>query len=724
MTARPFDYESFQDDILGRLQVRYAATFNDFAVSSLAVMLLDSECYGLDALGYYLDDRVGESFLATATTRGSVSRICRQLGYPMRGAVPATLEVSVSVPDASSVAVTLPAGFQLQGPGDRVFEVASPVTFLPVETGGAAVKSVPTVEGTSQQETFVSNGAPAQAFQLRRIPDGKFVASGSVAVRVNGTAWEENFSFRASAQEYEVAYNDEPPTVRFGDGVAGAIPPSGATITIRYRVCSGAAGRTEQGLVTAPVTDLVVGLTTVPLTIASPNRTVGGDDPESIEEAKRNAPLYRRSRDVVVTREDYENAATSFADPVAGRVAVAQASSVRSAAGDLALLNQLAAIRSAAGASAVPVAAATASLRSHFSDIADGLTRIDLGLGAVANEVSRLSTASSNLQTATRTVEVSASSLAPAASTQGTHVTAIRSTLSAFTLVSSPTPEQIRQATLDALTSRLDSIQAGVGTITTAGGAISAQVSSLVAQIATLRDILGVLGDLVTPSTTLGALAADRAAIAAEIGSTSPAAGAYADVLAIEAVVVDAAASNYADVDAACQEIYNHVDRMLAADGQANLVTVPILAMDSAGFYVAPSPTLLAALQAHLDARKGTTQTVSVVSGAAFLLPVSLSVRVGVVGVSAVLMQSAVGAVVDSMLRGRRFGVPLYHSDVWRALQSLAGVRFVNVSIDGYVSGSSILTDRLDGSGNLIPRRAELVTKGNVYINVESAGVD
>jgi len=721
VSPRPFDYDTFQDDLLGRLQVRFAATFNDFAVSSLAIVLMDAECYGLDALGYYLDSRVAEVYLSTATTRGAVSRLCRQLGYPMRGASAATMELSVAVPDAQAAAVTIPAGFQIQGPAGRVFEVASPVTFLPGDTGGAVTRSLPTVEGTAQQETFVSAGTPSQAFRLRRIPEGMFVTSGSIEVRVNGALWAEGSGFGA-LQEYEVGYNDDPPSVRFGDGVVGLIPPSGATVSVRYRVCSGASGRTEQGLVTAPVTDLVVGLATVALTITSPNRSVGGDDPETLEEARRNAPTYRRTRDVVVTLSDYEQSATAFADPVAGRVAVAQASATRSAARDLALVNQLAAIRSAASAPVGPVDARVASLRSKLGSITSELGVLLVNLGYVANEADRVNTAATGVQAAARSVEGGASGLGATAASQSTAAGLVRAAVQGFTVVSSPTAEQIRQSTLDSILSKLDTIGAGAGSITSAGTSIGAQVATLLAQVATLRDVVATLGAFLTDGTVLYALEAARASVAAAVGTAAPATAAYADVAAIEAAVVSDFSGSYAAIDAACTEIYAHVDQILAADGQANLITVPILSKDSAGFYVPPSVTLLAALQGHLDARKGTTQTVSVVSGGAFLLPAVVALRVGVrSGYSAVLLQTAVEAAVNGILRGRRFGVPLYVSDVWRAAVSLMGVAFVNVTIDGHLSGSSTLTDRLDASGNLIPLSGEIITKGTVSVSVEAA---
>ena len=81
------DFDTHVDDLLARLQVKFAADFNDFAVSSLAIVILDAISYGLDTLSFYLDRRATDAFLATARTRRSVSRLCRQLGYKMGAAI-------------------------------------------------------------------------------------------------------------------------------------------------------------------------------------------------------------------------------------------------------------------------------------------------------------------------------------------------------------------------------------------------------------------------------------------------------------------------------------------------------------------------------------------------------------------------------------------------------------------------------------------------------------
>ena len=114
------DFDSHFDDLQSRMQIKFADDFNDFALSSLGIMLIDIISFGLDSLSFYLDRRTTDLYLETARTRKSVSRLTRQLGYKMRAAVSASADLDVSVVDPVAVSVPIPAGFQFQGPNESL----------------------------------------------------------------------------------------------------------------------------------------------------------------------------------------------------------------------------------------------------------------------------------------------------------------------------------------------------------------------------------------------------------------------------------------------------------------------------------------------------------------------------------------------------------------------------------------------------------------------------
>lgn len=717
------DFDTSNDSLLARMQTQFAGEFNDFAVSSLAIVLLDLESYGADALSFYLDRRAAEVYLETARTRGATARITRQLGYKMRGASAAAVDLRVAVADTLPIAVSIPAGFAMRGPNGLVYETARAVTFLANETGGAATKIVPVFEGQQFSESFVSDGTPNQVFAIRRASAGKYVVSGTVTVLVNGTTWSEvDMLTFGDDPVYECGYNDAPPTLRFGDGITGSIPAAGATVQVGYRASSGVAGRVTQGSITQPVTPLVVNFTTITLTITSPEGSSGGDDPESLEEARANAPLAWKSRQVAVTRGDYVGLSTAFADPVAGRVAVAQAFVSRSATTDLALQDQLRAVRTAALAPVAPTAGALASIRYRIGSLRTELTNL---LESLTETAARTQTAQTNLTAilaSARQITAAVGNLAATSTTITSAVAVARSLLGGFTVVSSMTTEQIRQTTLDTLTSRLDTILAANTDMASAGSAVSTQASSIATAATDATGAVADAGvDLSTDGSFLYAAEQARQTVLLLAGDPTVPSGCYYEVQVVDDAVVSGAVTSFAQVDAACVEIEAHVTALLAADCRANLITVPILSRDAGGFYVPPSVSLIHALQAFLDARKDTAHTVSVVSGGAYLVRAVLQIRVGVLaGRSLSLLQTGAAAAADGVLRNRRFGQSLYQSDLVNAIQSIDGVAFVNVTIQGYLSETgSLLTDKLDPSGNLLVLSSDLVSKGQVTVTAE-----
>jgi hypothetical protein len=173
-------------------------------------------------------------------------------------------------------------------------------------------------------------------------------------------------------------------------------------------------------------------------------------------------------------------------------------------------------------------------------------------------------------------------------------------------------------------------------------------------------------------------------------------------------------------VDAILGDIYDHVDALLAADCKANLVTVPILSRDAAGFYASPSTGLVKSLQSFLEERNEVTHSVSVVPGDDFLVPAVIDIEIGVLpDFSQTATEIAVKTVAENMLRDRSFGQSLYRSILIQACLAVEGVGWVNATIRGsYVvplTTPPVLTATyLDASGNLILSDGKVLTRGLV----------
>lgn len=718
------DFDTIEDELRSRLQVKFASSFNDFSVSSLGIVLLDFVSFGLDTLSFYLDRRATDMYLATARTRRSVSLLARQLGYKMHGAVAASVDLSVGAKQLYSFPLPIPKGFQLQTAAGIIYEAAQSVT-IPANT--LVTQTVPCYQGQTITESFVSDGTANQVFKLTRVPQDYSIVQGTVQTACNGTPFtESDFITFDATDQFEINYNDEPPSLRFGDGVAGNIPVKSGSVVVTYVASLGAAGQVLSGTINKEVTPLVVQFTQTNLIINNPQASVGGSDPEELEHAKVFAPKVFKSRRVAVTRGDYEALAGSYVDPLFGRVAVAQAISARSADKDLELQNLLDDISNQLTLASNTITSAlstpTTGAFARWTVLNTSVSVLQTNLATLLTKVTILNNNLGNALTNSRTIKSQTGEIQNDYTDAHTEVIVAKANINTLktTVAGLPTDvvSQLTSADQTAYAAQFDSFLTSfnkVDALLSLMNALAASSGSAADATSSLmqgsQTILAV--DIGLSTGTAGSVANSMNtqlvnALAALGVSTIPYSGQYAQLKIIESAVD----LNKTSIDADAALIEDHVDSILAADCQANLVVVPILARDAAGFYAAPSSGLIRSLQSYLDSIKEVTQSVKVTSGAGFLVPAVIKVRLAIkVGISEQVAQASARSIVDGILRDRAFGNSLYVSDIVEPLSLLTGVVFVNVTIQGYrPTGQGINVDKVDSDGNLIISNSEVIT--------------
>lgn len=160
---------------------------------------------------------------------------------------------------------------------------------------------------------------PNASFALRQSPL-TFVSAATpsgrqstLSLRANDLLWEEVPSLYARGptdRVYEIAIDDEAhAAVQFGDGVEGARLPSGNhNIRAKYRKGLGLDGNVGGGKLT--------NLLSRPLGVTgatNPEAAGGGEDPETEDKARTNAPLTVLTLDRAVSVRDYQDFARAFA---------------------------------------------------------------------------------------------------------------------------------------------------------------------------------------------------------------------------------------------------------------------------------------------------------------------------------------------------------------------------------------------------------------------------
>ncbi|HWO02693.1 MAG TPA: putative baseplate assembly protein [Blastocatellia bacterium] len=174
--------------------------------------------------------------------------------------------------------------------------------------------------GESRTEVLGSGDGTAtlQQFTLRQ-PPLTFVSAPTPAgvestlkVFVNDVEWHEAesiFGLRSTDRSFVTTRNDqEVTTAIFGNGKQGATLPTGTeNIRAEYRQGIGKSGNVAAGQITL--------LTLRPLGVKevnNPLRASGGADPETRDQARKNAPLAVRALDRLVSTEDYSDFARTF----------------------------------------------------------------------------------------------------------------------------------------------------------------------------------------------------------------------------------------------------------------------------------------------------------------------------------------------------------------------------------------------------------------------------
>lgn len=704
------DFDTILDDVLARAQAKYAGSFNNLVLSDLGVVLIESFAVAFDQLAFYLDRRATDTYLALVRTYRNASYLARQLGYPVSPAVSSSVDLTVSLETAQVFDAPIQKGFQFQGPNNLIFEAAREVTFL-AGSGPTDTKKIPVYQGETIIETFTSTGAINQSFALQRVRSGQFIVIGSVDVTVDGLPWEEkDLLVFGALDEFEIGYGDNPAVLRFGDGIVGNVPAVGTTITVRYVVSSGKAGKVARDQITEPVTPLVVSFQTINLIITNEDASVGGDDIESLSSIKANAGRVFKTRQVAVTEQDYNALSSAFSDPLFGRVAVAKAISARSAASDVALQNLLQTIRDAVAAFVPAVTAVLDTANATLTELnSTTLTNLQTDLQDIATLATDVTTAVTDGLSSARTSKNKAIEVA----SEGTGVVTLAASLTAtVSAIATGGSNQLLAATKTALLDAITEISGNGTAINVAGLLLQSSADAEAAFFGTAKDKVAEIGlDITNPGTELFSAETNRLAAEAAVVSLQ------ANMVSISTLIIDQST----EVNDAADSIFAHVDAFLSADCKANLVSVPILARDTSGFYAEPSFSLIQALQTYLDARKEITHTVSVASGAPFLIRAVILIRLSVLsGFSESLTKASVDTVVDGVLRDREFGASLYLSDLYIPIRAVAGVFFVNVTIQGYLDSLDALqTGKLDIEGNLVIEKTEVVTKGTTTINTE-----
>lgn len=323
------DFDALKTDLVNLINARTNIDWDASDPSDLGAVLVEAFAYMGDIMSYYLDRVANETTVDTAVKRETLLNFAKLYGYKPSGPTPATITILFT--NISTEAIDIPIGTQVMAP-----LLFGPYTEVYFETTQAAIqvqagqqisllaKEGKTVNTDRPDLINPSNNKPlpsslgastGEANQEFDITDVGIVDSSLIVYVGQGEAfapWSyvDNLSTKGPTDlVFTTTQNTNGSlTVIFGDGINGAVPPTGQLISALYKTSVGESGNV--------VSNAVSEVTFIPgnidpeaisfLTATNPNSAFGGADADDNSQLRSKIKAAIISRRRAVTLDDYE----------------------------------------------------------------------------------------------------------------------------------------------------------------------------------------------------------------------------------------------------------------------------------------------------------------------------------------------------------------------------------------------------------------------------------
>jgi hypothetical protein len=347
------DFLSLRTSMIDYVKAVYPDEYKYFIESDLGMMFIELTAYMGAVMSMKADMLANENFLSTAKQRKSVKKLLELIGIRMRGPLSSAADAKLTFTDPfPNSPPSSPDNIQIL-PGDRVVQTTSPedgaaLTFTLYKVVNGLVDTAnntgiitldPQTESSNssgdrnvfenlviQEGTLVTDEgefAATEGVKTVKLTQGP-VVEGSIQVFVNSNESNANGAFTevdniyfasgSADRIFEVAYDDTyAATIVFGDGSVGVSPDDTASYFVSYRVGGGSRGNIIKDALNInvrgydPVSEVFYDGT-----MTNTSKGTGGTNAETIDHAKKYAPLKFRSQDRLVTLDDYSTFANTF----------------------------------------------------------------------------------------------------------------------------------------------------------------------------------------------------------------------------------------------------------------------------------------------------------------------------------------------------------------------------------------------------------------------------
>jgi hypothetical protein len=303
------DFNGIKSNLINYLKNQDIFRDYNFDGSGMSV-LLDLLAYNTYYNSFYLNMVTSEAFLSTAQKRNSVVNLAKSLNYTPRSTTAASISGTITVSVTGSPAfVTIPAYTTFSGSIDAKTYTFLNTDSIIVYSSDGYTGRINLIEGNLLTRRYIVNSSDSQ--QRFLIPNYN-IDTTTLTVRVfDSSADSTSRTFVSQENLVEITstsrvffleeVEDGQFEVKFGDGTFGVALDNGNVVVFEYIITDGSNANDIQLL---SYSSSISGVTGITFLASSP--AAGGNNRESIDSIKFNAPKAYEAQNRVITADDYK----------------------------------------------------------------------------------------------------------------------------------------------------------------------------------------------------------------------------------------------------------------------------------------------------------------------------------------------------------------------------------------------------------------------------------
>ena len=310
MSITELDFDTIKGNLKTYLKGQTEFTDYDFEGSGMSV-LLDTLAYNTHYNAFMANMAANEMFLDTAVKRDSVTSHAKALGYTPVSSTAATAYVNVTVNDANTASILMPAGYAFNTTIDGVtyqFVNTTARTLQPT-AGVYTYSNIDIHEGSWVTTKYTVNLSDADQ---RFILNNDNVDISTMAVTVQTSSGDDTLttftkannlvSVTSTTNAYFVQETlDGEWEVYFGDGIVGTALVDSNIVILSYVVTNGSDANGASAFTSA---SSISGFNNI--TVTTQTAAADGAAAEGIDTIKFNAPFSYAAQNRTVTAADYK----------------------------------------------------------------------------------------------------------------------------------------------------------------------------------------------------------------------------------------------------------------------------------------------------------------------------------------------------------------------------------------------------------------------------------